>query len=415
MRASVVIVVHSGVDRLADAVASMNRYRDRRDVEVVLVDNGSPDRCGDEARRRFPWLEVVRSDTNLGFAGGVHRGVEAARGEVILLLNDDAAAGDGWVEAHLDVLDRHPEAAVSAGRLVSWDASRHDFVRVAVTFDAHAFQVGQGAAVAAISPPEPGEPLPVACGGNMAVRRSDWDRAGGFDRELFAYFEDLDLSWRLWAMGRQVVAAPDAIARHRGAATSALLGDFRRGVLFERNALRTFFACADTELRKALGHAVLATFLHRLVAFARHSEELAPLVTDPFGTGAVPDTRGTRWRRRVRERGVAGALRHLLARVVLGPRAGRPHLGDGHLLMQLQAADGFFRGLADTEARRSALEERRTVPDRTILGRFPRLVVPTYAGDDEWFASPAFLGLLPEDWPLEFKRLDEVVHPSVIS
>jgi hypothetical protein len=121
-----------------------------------------------------------------------------------------------------------------------------------------------------------------------------------------------------------------------------------------------------------------------------------------------------RWRRRIREIGLTGSLRHALARVLLGRRAGSPTVDDGHLLMQLRAAQGFFAGLEDTERRRVTFAGRRTVPDREIVERFPRLIVPTYVGDGAWFASEAFRTLLPEGWPIEFRRLDEVLHPSLI-
>lgn len=410
MTASVIVVVHAGARHLEYSVVSLAAYSDRSDVEVVVVDNGSPDRCFEVAEERFPWVKVVRSEENLGFAGGVHLGAAKARGEVLVLLNDDAAACDGFVDAHLEALGSDPKAAASAGRLLSWDGRRHDFVRGGVTFDCHAFQLGQGFPVAEVEPPRAGEALPFACGGNMAIRREDWDAIGGFDSELFAYFEDVDLGWRLWALGREVVAAPEAVARHRGAATSAGLGDFRRGVLFERNALRTFFACADDPCREAFGAAVFATFLHRLAAFANGSPELAQQVSDPFGEGGLPLTRGERWSRRVRDRGIIGAARHAAARLLLGPRAGAPVLEDGHLLMQLRSAQGFFSGIERAEARRAELEKVRKVPDREIVARFPRLVVPTYPGDEEWFGCDAFTTLLPDDWPLERRRLGEIMR-----
>ncbi len=405
MRASVIVVVHAGAHHLDDSLASLTPYADRSDVEVVLVDNGSADRCGEEARTRFPWAKIQRSETNLGFAGGVHFGVAASTGQVLVLLNDDAGAADGFVEAHLDALCSNPRAAASAGRLTSWNGERHDFVRGGVTFDSHAFQLGQGFAVDELDPPKPGEALPFACGGNMAIRREDWLAAGGFDPELFAYFEDVDLGWRLWAVGREVVAAPQAVARHRGAATSIGLGDFRRGVLFERNAVRTFFACADGACRQAFGAVVFATYLHRLAEYSNGDPDL----TDPFADGRAPLTRRQRWTRRFRESGLTGAARHAMARLVLGRRAGAPVLEDGHLLMQLRAAQGFFAGIERTEARRAALDTVRTVPDREIVERFPRLVVPTYPGDEAWFSSAAFRGLLPDDWPLEHRRLDEIM------
>jgi hypothetical protein len=67
-------------------------------------------------------------------------------------------------------------------------------------------------------------------------------------------------------------------------------------------------------------------------------------------------------------------------------------------------------GLDHVEARRSQLDATRTVPDREILTRFPRMVVPTYAGDDELFASDAFQSMLPVGWPLEFRELDELMR-----
>jgi GT2 family glycosyltransferase len=411
LKATIIVVVHAGAHHLEDSLGSLSSYAERSDVEVVLVDNGSADRCGVAAIERWPWVKSVRSESNLGFAGGVHLGVEAASGEVIVFLNDDAAASEGFVEAHLEALTSSPRTAASAGRLVSWDGSRHDFVRGGVTFDCHAFQLGQGFPVDEIEAPAIGEPMPFASGGNMAIRREDWQSTGGFDPELFAYFEDVDLGWRLWAVGREVVAAPEAVARHRGAATSAALGNFRRGVLFERNALRTFFSCADDECRDAFGTAVFATFLRRITAFSQGDPEIARKMADPFGERGVPTSRGERWSRRLRERGVIGAARHLLARMLLGPRVGAPALEDGHLLMQLRAAEGFFSGIDRAEGRRAALDKNRTVPDREILDRFPRLVVPTYPGDDDWFASAAFQSMLPRGWPLEHRSLDQIIKP----
>ncbi len=407
MKASVIIVAHAGLGPLEDSLGSLDAYRARAGIEVVLVDNGSADRCSEAAARRWPWITTVRSESNLGFAGGIHLGAQAAEGEVLVLLNDDAAAEDGFVEAHLECLGEHAEAAVSAGRLVSWDGERHDFVRGIVTFDCHAFQLGQGRLTTDVVPPMPGEALPFACGGNMAVRRVDWEKAGGFDRGLFAYFEDVELGWRLWAQGREVRAAPDAVARHRGAATSSGLGDHLRGVLFERNALRIFHACADSECRAAFGAAVYTTFLHRLTAFAADNPDLAGFVADPFSTDAVgrPVAAETGSRR-----ALAGSGKRFVRRLRGDRDTAGTVLGDGLLRMQMRAAHGFFSGLDWTERRRAELEAVRTVPDREILTRFPRFVVPTYLGDEELFGSEAFRALLPEGWPLECRRLDEIIQ-----
>jgi len=147
-----------------------------------------------------------------------------------------------------------------------------------------------------------------------------------------------------------------------------------------------------------------------MTVFAKEQPELEKAVADPFAAAGAPPSRGDRWRRRLRDEGLAGCARHLLARTLLGARVGNPALEDGLLLMQLRAAQGFFAGLDRTEQRRAELEAVRTMPDREILTRFPRLIVPTYSGDEELFASDAFETLLPDGWPVERKSLDEVMQ-----
>jgi hypothetical protein len=127
-----------------------------------------------------------------------------------------------------------------------------------------------------------------------------------------------------------------------------------------------------------------------------------------------PPSRSERWRRRIKDAGAIGAARHLLARVLLGPGVGAPTVSDGHLLMQLRAAEGFFSGLEATETRRRRVSGQRKVPDREIVARFPRMVVPTYPGDVEWFSSEAFESLVPAGWAIEHHALDEVLHPSLV-
>ena len=142
-------------------------------------------------------------------------------------------------------------------------------MRGAVTFDCHAFQVGQGFPIEDVDAPAAGEALP------FRLRRQHGHtphRLGSTAAASTATSSPTSKT-SISAGGCGQWAArwwpcPDAVARHRGAATSAGLGDFRRGVLYERNALRTFFACADDECRAAFGSAVSATFLHRMTAFA---------------------------------------------------------------------------------------------------------------------------------------------------
>src|SRR5215510_3311427 len=68
-------------------------------AEVLLVDNGSTDGSVALARERYPQVRVVVLRDNLGFAGGVNAGLRVARGDSLLLLNNDAFAEPGFVAA----------------------------------------------------------------------------------------------------------------------------------------------------------------------------------------------------------------------------------------------------------------------------------------------------------------------------
>src|SRR5205814_2186889 len=117
--------------------------------------------------------------------------------------------------------------------------------------------------LASADEPKAGADLLFACGGNMISRRDAvLALGGGFDDDFFAYLEDVDFGWRTWIGGKRALYEPRAAVRHKSSATSNRLGDFERGVLFERNALQTVLKNAES-LRE-LGGAALFAFLHRL-------------------------------------------------------------------------------------------------------------------------------------------------------
>src|SRR5262245_51539341 len=87
-------------------------------AEVVLVDNGSTDGMAAWARATYPGARVIRLPENLGFAGGVNAGLRAARGTLLLLLNDDAFAAPGFAAALLDVMNQRPEVGAAGAVLL---------------------------------------------------------------------------------------------------------------------------------------------------------------------------------------------------------------------------------------------------------------------------------------------------------
>jgi hypothetical protein len=137
---------------------------------------------------------------------------------------------------------RDGNAAAAGSCMLDWDGARIDFGGAAMNFHGHGSNRGWGRPYVAGTPGDP-EPALFACGGAMAVDRKRFLAAGGFDPEYFAYFEDVDLGWRLWVLGERVLYVPAAFAYHRHHGSG--MDPARWRLLLERNALATLFKNYD--------------------------------------------------------------------------------------------------------------------------------------------------------------------------
>jgi GT2 family glycosyltransferase len=407
-RVSVLLVSWNGREQLAECLPALLAERvNGVEREVLVLDNGSVDGTADFLRQRHPDVKVIRSPVNLGFAGANDRLAEVAEGEALWLLNNDARPRSGCLEALVEAYRAAPhDVAAIAGRLVDWEGARLDFGRGILLFDGHALAVDQGRPLAAATSPAPGEELLFGCGANLLVRRSSFLDAGGFDERYFAYFEDVDLGWRLWAGGERVIAAPEAVAFHRQSASSSRLGNRRRGALFERNAFWTMTKNLEPGLREKLLPCILMTYLSRIDAMiAEESPELDRVFVDSVPGAAAPELRAERGLARL-VRATKGALGGAPA-----PRADeiRLELRGDRILAQLGGLRGLLGGIDALESDRGRLERRRRRPDLEIFERFPLGIVPTYPGDERWFASAAFAAWLPRELSFRRARLEELI------
>jgi GT2 family glycosyltransferase len=223
--------------------------------EIVLVDNHSRDRAGAWVRQHLPAVRVLELPYNAGFAGGVNAGIAVARGDLILLINDDALAEPGCVEALWQALAMSPAAGWAAGVLTF--SRQPDIVAGAgIRFQADGIATDRdlGLPVSAL----PSQPQPVfgASGGLALLRRSMLDDIGFF-ADFFSYLEDADLAWRAQLRGWGCVLAPRARARHVYSATAGMFSPFKQRLL-GRNRIRMLIRCLPTPLLAACLPAILA-------------------------------------------------------------------------------------------------------------------------------------------------------------
>jgi GT2 family glycosyltransferase len=215
--ASVVIPNWNGAQHLPvclDALAAQTYPH----VEVILVDNGSTDGSQALVRDGYPEVQLLALDRNLGLTGGNNAGFRAARGTVLVSLNNDTEADPCFVEALVTALQEHPEAGMAAAKMRLFD--RRDHLHSAgdgygvdgIPFNRGVWQedVGQF--------DEPGW-IFGGCGGAVAYRRAMLDQVGMFDEAFFMYCEDVDLNWRSQLAGWKCWYTPEAIVYHKLSAT----------------------------------------------------------------------------------------------------------------------------------------------------------------------------------------------------
>lgn len=239
---SVLVVTCDRRELLAEcleSIAAQGYPRDR--LEVLVFDNGSRDGTREWLRGSRPDVRLLEAPSNLGFAAPNNRCAEVARGRLLCLVNNDVRLEPGAL-AELVRARTATGAACIGARLLDASGQRVEFDGGVMNFHGHAAPRGHGEQVAGRDSTG-GEPFRTlfACGGAMLVDRDVFLAAGGFDESYFAYFEDVDLGWRLRVLGEDVVIAPRALARHREHGSEALLPQGRRMALLEQNALLTAY------------------------------------------------------------------------------------------------------------------------------------------------------------------------------
>jgi len=351
-------------------------------ASVTVVDNGSSDGSPTAIVAQHPQVKLFALTTNRGFTGGLAAALAGSTATHVIFLNNDAVPEPGWLASLVDAIEDAPEDVLSVGgKIVDPTGTKIDFIGGMLTFDGHAFQNGFRYPLGSRPEPARGDEILFACGGNMIARRAPLMGLGAFDDDYFAYLEDVDFGWRAWISGYRSVFEPEALVRHASSTTSNRLGDFERGVLFERNALQT--AIKNYENLPDSGASMLFAYMHRLHHYATTRNPDAAELTRDFGQ--APKPRG--WRRK--------------------PLVS---IDDPLTAMQFRALDWILRNDARLARKRHEVQNRRKRSDREIFDRFPLQLVPTYPGDEKMMGSALFQLFRPS-LPVQDRKLAEIMNP----
>ncbi|GAP63696.2 hypothetical protein ARMA_2119, partial [Ardenticatena maritima] len=172
-----------------------------RPFEVIVVDNGSTDGSVEWLATVWPQVRVVAFPQNRGVVAAFNAGVQAARGELIALLNNDTEQEPDWLERFVAGLLRHSDAGMAACKIRLWD----DRTRLHTAGDTMSRDAQPGNR--GVWEPDDGrfdreEYVFAPCGAAALYRRALFEDVGLFDQRLGSYLEDVDLAfraqWRGW-------------------------------------------------------------------------------------------------------------------------------------------------------------------------------------------------------------------------
>ena len=224
--------------------------------EIVLVDNASRDQAGAWVRRHMPDVRVLELPTNLGFSGGTAAGIAAARSTLLLLINDDALAEPGCVDALWQALRAAPTAGAAAG-VLTFSRRPERVASAGIRFQRNGVATDLHLGLATAALPAHPEEIFGASGGLALLRRELLEDVGSFEPDFFSYLEDADLAWRARLRGWGTVLAPAARARHVYSATGGQGSPFKQRLL-GRNRLRVIVRCLPGPLLRACLPAIFA-------------------------------------------------------------------------------------------------------------------------------------------------------------
>ncbi|MGL4362797.1 MAG: glycosyltransferase family 2 protein [Cellulosilyticaceae bacterium] len=213
---TIVIPNYNGEHYLKDCLDSI-RNNSYKQCDVIIVDNCSED-------SEYQWIKndkditFVELDKNYGFSRGVNEGIKRAKGEYVLLLNNDTIVQDGFFEELLKTIKSNDKIfGVSSKMINASNTKLIDDAGDQYTMLGWAKKRGDGQPVEFYTVEEP---VFSACAGAALYRKSAFDRIGYFDEAFFAYMEDVDISYRAKIYGYVNVYCPAARVHHIGSGTT---------------------------------------------------------------------------------------------------------------------------------------------------------------------------------------------------
>jgi hypothetical protein len=203
-------------------------------MEIIVVDNASTNGTAALISHQFPNIKIIRSNRNVGAAGGFNLGIKHAKGTYLILLNDDTIVESNFIYRLVEAMESEPRAALGSCKIYM---IRGKIIQYAGGYiNKRGYPIMRGCGEEDKDQYNRIEEVDWASSACMIIRKKCIEEIGLFDNSYYIYYDDTDLSLRAKEVGYKVIYIPMAIIRHYGSATSHKYRRFR--VFSIRNRFR---------------------------------------------------------------------------------------------------------------------------------------------------------------------------------
>jgi GT2 family glycosyltransferase len=206
---SIIIVNFNGKNLLEECLHSLHQI-DYENYEVILVDNNSTDNSVEFTQNNFSNVKIIKLDQNYGYAIANNKGAKQAKGTFLQFLNNDTVVDKKYLRRLVQEIYPKPSIGIAQSMLYNPDGtidSSGDFI------DSLGIAFSSKQKINSI------RKILSARGASMIIKRELFEKLGGFDEQFVTSFEDIDLGWRSWIQGYEVILVPSSIVYHKGGQT----------------------------------------------------------------------------------------------------------------------------------------------------------------------------------------------------
>ena len=223
MKTAVVILNWNGRSLLERFLPSVTQYS--KEAKIYVADNASTDDSLEFLRSSYPEVGIIINDENGGYAKGYNDALKHLEEDIFVLLNSDVEVTPDWLLPIIEEFKLHPETAAVQPKLLDYKQKQFfEYAGAAGGFiDKFGYPYCRGRIFDHLEKDEgqynDRKRILWASGACLAIRREDFYKAGQLDEDYFAHQEEIDLCWRLFNLGREIVYVGTSEVYHLGGAT----------------------------------------------------------------------------------------------------------------------------------------------------------------------------------------------------